>query len=215
MKKLLIPACYVFSTILGLSSCSNAQSNNNKTEHADHAGHDHADHEGHDHAAHEHGAAPEMTAAAPQQQNESAQTAPAQTIPAFTFYKVKSGVPFTNADIPKGKKTVFILFDPSCSHCQHEAAALGKNYAKLKDVNIYFVSMNDPALQASFLETFGKELVGKPNVAVLYDKNQDFIQKFHVPKQFPANYVYGADLKLQTSWDGERDITKIIEAYTN
>lgn len=205
MKKILTPACFVLASAFVLSSCSNAQSNNTsvQTEQASqdpHAGHDHSAHSAtEDHAS---------------EAMEVAQAAPAQTIPAFTFYKVKSGVSFSNADIPKGKKTVFILFDPGCSHCQHEAAALAKNYNKIKDINIYFVSMNDPAMQASFLETFGKELVGKPNIEVLYDKNQNFIQKFHIPKQFPANYVYGADMQLQTSWDGERDINKIIEAYT-
>ncbi|MCI0920072.1 redoxin domain-containing protein [Sphingobacterium rhinopitheci] len=205
MKKILTPACFVIASALALSSCSNAQSNNTSaaTEQAaqdPHAGHDHSAHS----ASEDHASAP----------TSAAQTAPAQAIPAFTFYKVKSGMSFSNNDIPQGKKTVFILFDPGCSHCQTEAAALGKNYNKIKDINIYFVSMNDPAMQASFLETFGKELVGKPNIEVLYDKNQDFIQKFHIPKQFPANYVYGADMKLQTSWDGERDINQIIEAYT-
>lgn len=206
MKKVLIPLCYVFSTVLALSSCSNANTNSNKTAHQEHDGHDHSaqDHAGHNHSE----------AKAEQASVEVAQTAPAQTIPAFTFYKVKSGMALTNADIPKGKKTAFILFDPSCGHCQTEAAALGKNYNKIKDVNIYFISMNDPALQAKFLETFAKELVNKPNVEVLYDRNQDFIQKFHVPKQFPANYVYGKDNLLQTSWDGERNINEIIDAYT-
>lgn len=209
MKKTLLSACYLFSAAILFSSCSNSQLNNNQQaeQHSEHDGHDHS---GHDHTAHAHPAAEQ----APQNMEEIAQKAPAATIPNFTFYKVKSGVSFTNADIPKGKKTVFILFDPGCSHCQHEAAALSKNYSKLKNVNIYFVSMNDPALQATFLETFGKDLVGKSNVEVLYDKNQEFIQKFHIPKQFPANYVYGSDMKLQTSWDGERDINKIIEAYT-
>lgn len=209
MKKILVPACYLFSAILGLSSCSNTQ--NNKTEQtAEHANHDH---EGHDHAGHDH-SAHVQTATEQQPMTEIAQSAPAQTIPNFKFYKVKSGLSFSNADIQKGKKSVFILFDPGCSHCQTEAGIISENYNKLKNVNIYFVSMNDPALQASFLETFGKELVGKPNVEVLYDRNQDFIQKFHIPKQFPANYVYGADGQLQTSWDGERSADKIIEAYT-
>lgn len=197
----------MLTAVLALSSCSNVQSNNTTqtSKSQDHSNHDHAgDHAGHDHSAES------SSSTAP----ELVQTAPAASIPAFTFYKVKSGVSFSNADIPKGKKTVFILFDPGCSHCQVEAAALGKNYNKLKNVNIYFVSMNDPALQATFLETFGKELVGKPNVEVLYDRNQDFIQKFHIPKQFPANYVYGADGKLQTSWDGDKNINEIIEAYT-
>ena len=127
MKKILVPACYLFSAILGLSSCSNTQ--NNKTEQtAEHANHDH---EGHDHVGHDH-SAHVQTATEQQPMTEIAQSAPAQTIPNFKFYKVKSGLSFSNADIPKGKKSVFILFDPGCSHCQTEAGIISENYNKLK-----------------------------------------------------------------------------------
>lgn len=211
MKKMIIPAYLMLSISLGLSSCSNTPSNTEQKQ-AESKGH-----EGHDHSAHDHGAHNETPSSKNQEQSAAmanlAQGEPIAQIPAFTFYKVKSGISFTNTDIPKGKKTVFILFDPGCSHCRTEAAALGKNYNSIKNVNIYFVSMNDPALMASFLETFAKELVGKPNIEVLYDKNQEFIQKFHVPKQFPANYVYTADNKLQTHWDGDKNINEIIAAY--
>ncbi|GHE32682.1 peroxiredoxin family protein [Sphingobacterium griseoflavum] len=159
-------------------------------------------------AQHEHAAA-SSPAAAPAMAKEAA-----PSMPDFKFYKVKSGIGFTKADIPAGKNTAFILFDPSCGHCQHEAGLLAKNYAAIKDVNLYFISMNDPALMASFLETFGKELVDKPNVEVLYDRNQEFIQKFHVPQQFPANYVYGADGQLKNSWDGEKEIGFVLAEFT-
>lgn len=160
-------------------------------------------------SAHQHASAQPTAQQAP----AMAKTA-ATSIPEFTFYKVKSGIGFSKADIPANKNTAFILFDPSCGHCQHEASLLAKNYDKIKNVNIYFISMNDPALMASFLETFGKELVDKPNVEVLYDRNQEFIQKFHVPEQFPANYVYGADGQLKNSWDGEKEIGFILAEYT-
>ena len=156
------------------------------------------------------------TSAHPQAQPAQAQTPPlikdvAKQLPAFKFYKVKSGIEFTNADIPAtGKNTVFILFDPNCGHCQHETGLLAKNYDKLKNINIYFVSMNEPALMASFLETFGKELVDKPNIEVLYDRNQEFIQKIHVPEQFPANYIYGGDGVLKNHWEGEKEISFIL-----
>ena len=165
--------------------------------------------------------APQQEQQAPQANNEQATAQAsmpyaqeaAQQIPDFQFYKVKSGISFTKADITPNRNTVFILFDPNCGHCQTEAGLLAKNYSKLKDVNLYFVSMNDPALMASFLETFGKDLADKPNVEVLYDRNQDFIQKFHVPDQFPANYVYGADGLLKSFWEGDKQIDAIIEAY--
>lgn len=215
MKKMILPAYLIVSISLGLTSCSNSQSNGNQDqmESTNHDGHDHSTH---DHSTHSH-EQPKQNTASPDQtpaMENLAQGEPSAQIPLFNFYKVKSGISFNNQDIPKGKKTVFILFDPSCSHCRTEASALGKNYDKIKNVNIYFVSMNDPALMASFLETFAKELVGKPNVEVLYDKNQDFIQKFHVPKQFPANYVYDVDNKLQTYWEGDKNINEIIKAYT-
>lgn len=164
-------------------------------------------------SSHETQAQPTQQAEAQSAPIDVAQDKPSSTIPAFNFYKVKSGISFNNQDITKGRKTVFILFDPGCSHCRTEASALGKNYDKIKDINIYFVSMNDPALMASFLETFAKELVGKPNIEVLYDRNQEFIQKFHVPGQFPANYVYSKDGQLESYWDGDRNINDIVAAY--
>lgn len=132
----------------------------------------------------------------------------------FTFYKLKSGISFNNIDLAKDKNSVFVLFDPGCNHCQHEATALSENYDRIKNVNIYFVSMNDPALMASFLDSFGPKLNGKANIEMLYDRNQDFIQKFHVPAQFPANYVYGPDGQLKEYWEGDRNINEIIAAYT-
>lgn len=137
---------------------------------------------------------------------------PSPGIPNFKFYKVKSGISYEKTDLAKDRKTMFILFDPGCSHCRTEANALGKNYDKFKDVNLLFVSMNDPALMATFLETFAKELVGKPNVEVLYDRNQEFIQKIHMPTQFPANYVYSKDGLLESHWDGPRDINFMVSA---
>lgn len=193
---------YIFTSLV-ISSCtlfSACQSNTNNTNAAtvQHPSEQHAAHQG---AAATQPAAPLIKEAAKQ-------------LPAFKFYKVKSGIGFTNEDVAANRNSVFILFDPSCGHCQQEAGHIGKNYDKLKNVNLYFISMNDPALMASFLETFGKELVDKPNVEVLYDRNQEFIQKIHVPAQFPANYVYGPDGTLKNHWDGEKSIDFLLAEFT-
>lgn len=173
----------------------------------------HNEHDGHDHSAHAE-TSPSTAAPAPQQAPPTVKAANL-SIPEFTFFKVKSGVPFSKADIAAGRNTVFILFDPSCAHCQHEATALSSNYDKIKGVNIYYVSMNDPALMANFFNTFGKELEGKPNVEMLYDRNQEFVQRIHIPKMFPANYVYGPDGSLKKYWEGEKDIKEVIADFNN
>lgn len=140
------------------------------------------------------------------------QSEPAAVIPDFTFYILRSGIQFTRSDLAQKGNRVFILFDPTCSHCQHEASHLGTHYNEVKDANFYFVSMNDPALMSTFLETHAKELVGKPNVELLYDKNAEFINKFHIPSQYPAVYIYGANGQLKEYWDGERKIADVVAA---
>ena len=139
-------------------------------------------------------------------------TEPAGIIPDFTFHILKSGIRFTKADLSKTGNRVFILFDPTCGHCQHEAHDIGEHYDQVKTANFYFVSMNDPALMASFLDTWAKPLVGKENVEVLYDRSADFINKFHIPSQYPATYIYGADGQLKEYWNGERNIAEIVNA---
>ena len=146
---------------------------------------------------------------APQQPTS---TEPAGMIPEFTFYILKSGIRFTKADLTKTGNQVFIFFDPTCGHCQHEANDIGKHYDQVKTANFYFISMNDPALMASFLDTWAKPLVGKENVEVLYDRNTDFINKFHVPSQYPATYIYGADGQLKDYWNGEKSAAEIVKA---
>ncbi len=188
---------------LSITGCNNSGSDNQSS--ATVQGHD--DHEGHDHGAH---AASSTSSAQTAPPAQPAKQEPAASIPEFKFYKVKSGFGYEKKDIPAGKNTVFILFDPSCGHCQQETQALAKNYDKLKDVNLVYVSMNDPGLMVNFLPSFGKELDGKENVEMLYDRNQEFINKFHIPDMFPANYVYGADGKLKSYWVGEKHIEEIL-----
>ena len=155
---------------------------------------------------------PATTSELPETESQQAalSSEPATVVPDFTFYILRSGIQFTKADLAKTGNLVFILFDPTCSHCQHEANHIGTHYNEVKDAHFYFVSMNDPALMSTFLETYAKPLVGKDNVELLYDKNAEFINKFHVPSQFPAVYVYGHDGLLKEYWDGERDIKEVI-----
>ena len=157
---------------------------------------------------HTHTHAPAQTA----QHQPPVSTEPAATIPDFTFYILKSGFRFTKADLAETGNVVFILFDPTCGHCQHEARDIGEHYDDVKTANLYFISMNDPALMASFLETWAPTLVDKANVEVLYDRGADFVNKFHIPSQYPATYVYGADGRLKEYWAGERPAAEIVAA---
>jgi cytochrome oxidase Cu insertion factor (SCO1/SenC/PrrC family) len=136
---------------------------------------------------------------------------PTEYIPDFTFYILKNGIKFQKSDLKWTGNQVFVLFDPNCNHCQIEAKTISERIGTLKDVQLYFVSMNDPGLMSTFLPTYGKSLVDHPQVEVLYDRNQEFINKFHIPNQFPATYVYGKDGQLKVYWEGEQPADRLVE----
>jgi peroxiredoxin len=140
---------------------------------------------------------------------------PAAAIPDFSFYVLKSGIRFEKSDIKPADKHVFVLFDPSCSYCQHEAADISKNYDQVKNVNFYFISMNDPALMSTFFERFAPALEGKENVHLLYDRNVEFVNKFHIPTQYPATYIYDNKGVLKTYWNGAKSEADLVKALTN
>jgi len=149
------------------------------------------------------------------QQNPPAGQEPAKSIPDFAFYVLKSGIRFEKSNMGTGDKQVFILFDPSCSFCQHEAADISKNFDKLKNIDFYFISMNDPALMSTFFDRFAPNLNGKDNVQMLYDRNIDFVNKFHVPTQYPATYIYNKQGLLQAYWNGVKSESELLSALLN
>lgn len=54
-----------------------------------------------------------------------AQAIPAKTIPDFTFYSLKNNQPFTQKQLRKEGKILFLFFDATCPHCQYEMQQLG------------------------------------------------------------------------------------------
>lgn len=146
---------------------------------------------------------------------QNSSNSPATSIPEFTFYILTSGIGFTKSDLPKSGTHVFIMFDPSCSYCQHEARDIGANFDQFPDAHFYFVSMNDPALMATFFDRFAPELNGKENVHMLYDRNMEFVSKFHIPTQYPATYVYQNNGLFKTYWNGAKSVGEIVSAINN
>lgn len=140
----------------------------------------------------------------------NAQVKPSQVIPDFTFQTSK-GEPFSKNNLVRNRKLVFILFDVTCSHCQHEMKALGNKYSQLKHVQFYLVSMDDWAGIRKFMSSYGKGLNGKHNVSVLRDYKPEFIAKFR-PDKYPAIFIYSTSGHLLNYFSGENDINKIVEA---
>ena len=132
-------------------------------------------------------------------------------MPRFTFYTYEDATPFTTDDIEHGRKSVIVLFDTNCSHCQAEIDSIGKHYDEFKKVDIYLITLDAKPEIERFMNTYGAALNGKNNVAILLDTNREFIPKFQ-PTKYPALYVYSENKKLIKYFAGQNDIKEIVKA---
>ena len=133
-----------------------------------------------------------------------------ENIPEFTFYTLKANQSFSRTSLALKGNSVFVFFDPGCSHCRDDIKAMGENYESIKGANFYLVKQQDGILVTDFMNTYGKGLQNKPNVTVLLDRNFEFLAKFK-PDQYPAIYVYGQDRKLKAFLSGANPVEKIIK----
>jgi len=131
-------------------------------------------------------------------------------LPQFKFFKL-DGKPYSNVNINQSKKTLFILFDCTCEHCQREAKELNKAYAKFKNVNVLMVTLDESISIQKFFGSYAPGLNLKPNVTVLQDKNRTFIPTF-LPSQYPAMYLYSPAGKLLVYSNGDGGIKKILKS---
>lgn len=119
-----------------------------------------------------------------------AQQALPDVLPDFTVYDMDDQ-PFTQKDLATEGRLVIVFYDPGCGYCQKEAVAIGQQYERFKQASLYFVAMQDKPIIEQFIQQYGKDLVGKPNVRFLRDANYEFIEKFS-PKEYPSTYVFSA-----------------------
>ena len=142
--------------------------------------------------------------------NVLGQHKPASTIPDFTF-RTLDGRLFSKKDLVRNKKIVFVLFDVTCDHCQHEMQAIGKRYNEFKNIPFYLVSMDTPPAMLKFMGTYGKLLNGQSNVTLLHDYKPEFIQKF-MPDKYPAIFVYSEKGFLHKYMSGQKDVGELVKA---
>jgi len=138
----------------------------------------------------------------------SAQT-PAQTIPAFTFYKLDK-TPFTNKNLTTGKEVLFIFFDVTCDHCQHTISTLSKRISECSKISIYLISLEDKTAITNIFNQYGKNLPTQKNVTILKDSKNQFITQFG-PRKYPSVFLYSAQKKLRLYDDEDQYLEKFFK----
>jgi cytochrome oxidase Cu insertion factor (SCO1/SenC/PrrC family) len=129
---------------------------------------------------------------------------PSVMVPEFNFFRLDKTV-FSKKDLAKGSVLFFVFFDTECEHCQHAIATINQRYKELKKTALYLITMDNQQKLTLFLNTYGKNLLDKPNITLLQDLNNVFITRFK-PKKYPSLFLYSAKNKLLLYDDDEKKL---------
>jgi len=132
-----------------------------------------------------------------------------QVLPDFTFYRA-DGHTFGRKDLVVGKPVLFVLFDPTCPHCQRAVRHIGEQYASFSKAEICLVSMENWTAINGFVATYAGALKGRPNVVVLRDVAGEFIGRFK-PMKFPAMMLFSREGRLVDYEDNENTVFRLIK----
>jgi peroxiredoxin len=131
--------------------------------------------------------------------------AKASDLPAMTITKM-DGSKHALKDV-KGK-TVLILFQPDCDHCQREATQIAQNLDKFKDYQLYFISSDALPNIEKFSSDYN--LKDKSNVQFAWTPTENVLNTLG-PIQAPSLYIYNEDGKLVQSFNGEVAIEVVLK----
>lgn len=106
-------------------------------------------------------------------------------------------------------KTVLVLFQPACDHCQREANEIREHLDNFQDYQVYFISSAELAEIQQFAIDY--KLSDETNFHFGTTSAVNVVNSFgSIPT--PSLYIYSADGQLITDFKGETPIEKILEA---
>lgn len=114
---------------------------------------------------------------------------------------------FTKADIPKKSAVMIMVFNPECSHCQHETEEIIKHIDEFKDVQIVMVTMMSMADLRTFKEKY--KLDQYPNIVATKDPNF-FLATFYMLHNLPFLAFYNKKKELISVFEGNLPIEKVL-----
>lgn len=142
-----------------------------------------------------------------EQKKETGKSVPLQNdLPALQLVTT-TGQPIFAKTLPG--KTVIILFQPDCDHCQREAIQIQENIEAFKDYQLYFISNVSDQELIAFAHTY--KLDSPPNIHFATTSADQIISNFG-PLDTPSLFIYSEGGKLVNKFIGETDISKILPA---
>lgn len=122
-----------------------------------------------------------------------------QTIPKFHF-KTLDNNDFENKDLSSNNPIIFIYFNTECDFCHHEAQSISENIILFKEIELLFVSTQEPEIIKQF--AIKHNLLNQPNITFLNDKTHLFADRFDA-NSIPFLLIYDRDQNLIKKHKGQ------------
>lgn len=119
---------------------------------------------------------------------------------------------FTKKDLPPKKAVLLMLFNPGCSHCQHETEEIIKHIDELKNVQIVMATPMIFDTMTAFRERY--HLANYKNIIVGQD-NKFMLPTFFMINQLPFLAFYNRKHELIDTFEGSLPIEKVIAKFNN
>jgi peroxiredoxin len=105
-------------------------------------------------------------------------------------------------------KTVVVLFQPDCDHCQHEAEEIKANLDRFKNQTMYFVSSSPVDQIVKFSKDY--KLNDQRNIYFGSTTVQKILDTFG-PIAAPSIYIYDESGQLVQKFNGQTPVGEIVQ----
>src|ERR1700694_2114838 len=131
------------------------------------------------------------------------------TLPPLQLLLTDSSTYYTKANIPAQTPVLYMLFDPGCSHCQHETEELVAHKDDFSKIQVVMVAM--PRVSFADINGFlAKYKVNELKHVVVGKDVQYFMPSFYVIHNFPFLAMYNKQGNLITTFEGSVGMDKLL-----
>jgi hypothetical protein len=141
------------------------------------------------------------------QKNKSVVPEKIAKLPVFTIANITDSSAFTEKNLKKNQKTIFIYFGADCGHCIVFGRKLRDSIAAFENTQIVMVSSSEFSKIRRYYDDL--HLADCPNVTVGYDAKFFFPIHFDV-RLFPSAYVYDKKGKFVKGLSNEISIQELL-----
>lgn len=127
-------------------------------------------------------------------------------LPKFKIMNIVDSVKFTEEDLAKKKKSIFIYFGADCGHCTYFAKKMMDSLSLFENTQIIMVSSSEFARIKKFSDDAKLSLC--PFITVGRDGDYFFMTHFEI-RQFPTAIVYDKKGKFLKRFESEISIADL------